>query len=134
MLKSCSYCGKIHDRRQPCGAKPMRDYKNEYKYADKERTLFRGSAEWKNKREQIKQRDSYCCQVCLVSPAPNARRYNTDKISVHHIESLSRAWGKRLDDSNLITLCSYHHQLADTGKIEKSFLRELIKKIIPPGV
>lgn len=111
MLRACPYCGKIHDRKQTCGAKPTRDYQREREHTDKKRAAFRGSSEWKSKREQIKERDHHCCQVCLVSPAPKARRYNTDRTSVHHIEPLSRAWEKRLSDGNLITLCPYHHRL-----------------------
>ena len=63
-----------------------------------------------------------------------ANRYNTinqfnyNKLEVHHIEKLTENYDKRLDNDNLITLCVYHHKLADNGEIPKEELKELIKE------
>ena len=36
-------------------------------------------------------------------------------------------YSKRLDNDNLICLCSYHHRLAEDGIITKDELQEIIK-------
>ena len=43
--------------------------------------------------------------------------------SVHHIVPLVEDYEKRLDDDNLITLCSRHHEMAEKGDIDR---RELL--------
>ena len=57
MLKSCSYCGKIHDSKHICKEKPNR--KKEVTEADR----FRWTSLWHRKREEIKKRDLYLCQI-----------------------------------------------------------------------
>ena len=47
MLKSCSYCGKIHDSKYICKEKPKR--KKEVTKADR----FRWTRLWQKKREDI---------------------------------------------------------------------------------
>lgn len=119
MLKSCKYCGRIHNSKFDCGMKPKR--KKEPTKINK----FRWSRKWTNKREDIKERDNYLCQVCKTE-----RRYNYDDLEVHHIVSLEEDYDLRLDDENLITLCVKHHKEADKGEISREYLRELID--IPP--
>ena len=46
-------------------------------------------------------------------------------LSVHHIEPLEEAWDLRLDENNLITLCSHHHEQAEAGKLPRAMLHEL---------
>ncbi len=127
MLKSCKYCGRIHDVKEICAAKPQRK-RWEKKDSSDPLTRFRNSAVWQRKRKQIKERDKHCCQFCLIKPAPGQRRYNTHNLSVHHIEPMQESWEQRLDDSNLITLCSYHHEQAESGEINKEMLWEIIRK------
>ena len=52
--------------------------------------------------------------------------------SVHHIVKLSIDFDKKLDDDNLISLCRYHHELADKGVYSYDYLISLAKSI-PPG-
>ena len=35
-------------------------------------------------------------------------------------------YNKRLDDNNLITLCRYHHKMAETGEIPREELQEMV--------
>lgn len=122
MLKSCSYCGRIHKRGERCAKKPTNQ--KQTTYIDR----FRWTRAWKKKREDIKVRDKYLCQVCLRELYNTQQQYNMNDLEVHHIEPLKEAWDKRLDDDNLITLCRYHHELAEKDEIS----REELKKIISP--
>lgn len=55
------------------------------------------------------------------------RAYNHKIIEVHHIEPIKENFDLRLDDGNLISLCTYHHKRADRGEIPREELRRLIK-------
>jgi 5-methylcytosine-specific restriction enzyme A len=120
MLKSCSYCGGIHKRGQQCPSKPKQQ-KN-ITHVDK----FRWTRKWKVKREHIKQRDKYLCQVCIRERYNTQQRYNFTNIQVHHIIPIVEKWNRRLDDTNLISLCSYHHKMAEDGKIPKQELWDIV--------
>lgn len=60
----------------------------------------------------------------------------TDELSVHHIIPLNEDFNRRLDEDNLITLCSRHHEDAEAGKISRATLlklaRECVDLDIPP--
>lgn len=122
MLRSCQYCGKIHDTKHDCGKKPKYISKKVASKMDK----FRWTRAWQEKREQIKERDKYMCQICKTGKYHTDKKYNVEGLSVHHIEPLLYNFDKRLDDDNLITLCSYHHELAEKGRIPSNELKELI--------
>ena len=103
---------------------------NEKHRGDPER-VFRSSWAWRAKAEQIRKRDYHLCRVCLdgsygtpTTPGMPCR------LSVHHIVPVAQGWAKRLDDSNLITLCPRHHGEADDGKIPADYLSRLA--CIPP--
>ena len=103
----------MHDINQSCpDFKSLRNTK-----ADK----FRNTTIWKRKREDIKKRDCYLCRYCFDVK----HKINTSNLSVHHINPLEKAYSQRLDDNNLITLCSDCHSKAEAGKIKKDILREL---------
>ncbi|OLS02414.1 HNH endonuclease [Tissierella creatinophila] len=119
MLRSCKHCGRIHDTKVDCGMKPKRT---------KEPTKinkFRWSRVWRNKRNSIVERDNYLCQVCKDN-----KRYVYEGLEVHHIAPLEENYNIKLEESNLITLCVNCHKKADANKIERNYLKELIK--IPP--
>lgn len=128
MLRSCKYCGKIHDTKIECSKKPKRRKLNTTQ--DK----FRWTRGWQNKREEIRKRDKYMCQVCIRLLYPyGARQYNTERIEVHHIVSLADDYDKRIDDSNLITICEHHHEMAERGAISKNELFRIVEEqSIPP--
>lgn len=64
------------------------------------------------------------CRLCAVGYGGEPIKYNPD-VSVHHIEPLAEAWDKRLEDNNLICLCSLHHKQAESGGIDKELLKKL---------
>jgi 5-methylcytosine-specific restriction enzyme A len=124
MLVSCRHCGGVHTRGAVCAKKTQpKRLSKEPSYI----TRFRSSSAWKRKREHIKERDKRLCCICLSERYNTAVKYNFLLLEVHHIEPLCIRWDKRLDDNNLITLCSYHHKLAENGEIPKAELLEIVK-------
>lgn len=71
---------------------------------------------------EIKERDKFLCQYCLKNG-----KIVFQKLEVHHIDPISKAWHKRLDNGNLITLCSFCHKMAETGDIKKNDLLLIVK-------
>ena len=122
MFKSCSKCGKIHDINYTCNVSTR---PNKESVAND----FRKKAVWHKKSEEIRDRDYNLCRVCLYDLYNTQHQYNYNKLSVHHIIPLEEDITKALDDDNLITLCSYHHKLAEIGIIPRVILRELTKKV-----
>lgn len=119
MLKSCKYCGRIHDDKCVCNYKPK--YKKRGDRVDK----FHSSSHWTRMAIYIKQRDHYLCQACLHGIDGKGIRYTIDNLGVHHIESVDSAWDKRFDYDNLITLCREHHEMAESGRIDQKKLQEI---------
>ena len=120
MLKSCPYCGRIHDSRIDCGAKPVRRSKVSKK--DK----FRSSRQWQAKRQEIKQRDRYLCQVCIRGLYGVGVRYYHEGLEVHHAVPLEEDYELRLADGNLLTLCQRHHEMAESGEIPREIILDII--------
>ncbi|MCM3599381.1 HNH endonuclease [Robertmurraya korlensis] len=119
MLRSCKYCGSIHDRSYQCPYKPVR--KKEATYIDK----FRRLRVWTNKSKEIRERDRHLCQMCIREfPA----RYTFTNIEVHHIVPIIEDWSKRLNNDYLISLCAPHHKLAEDGQIDRQTLIDIAKK------
>lgn len=129
MLKSCSYCGRIHDSKFDCGKKPKRIKK---KY---EKDSFRSTAAWQRKAEEIKGRDNYLCQVCIRNLYGTKVRLNSTNLSVHHAIPLKTNYELRLSNDILITLCGIHHEMAESGEIPLEVILDIIKQQenIPPG-
>ena len=120
---TCSKCG-ITTRGHIC---PYRTYKKKDK--NSKANKFRATNSWVKKREEIKTRDKYLCQVCINNLYSTMRMINYDRLEVHHIIPIEEDYNKRLDNDNLITLCSYHHHLAERGKIPVEELQNLIPPI-----
>lgn len=118
MLRSCSYCGKIHDSKMIC-RKKSETLKNRQRKKTDDENKFRWSGAWKKKAIEIKERDKYLCQVCIRQ---SEIKYNPHNLEVHHIVGLRNDYNKRLDNDNLITLCREHHEMAEAGKIDASWL------------
>ena len=117
---TCSRCGVVK-RGHICPHKPYRKRDKDSK-ADK----FRKTKAWTNKSIEIRQRDRYLCRVCEANLYNTIRQYNSSGIEVHHITPLAEDYEKRLDNDNLITLCQYHHKLAEAGAIPRDLLQELV--------
>lgn len=129
MLKSCSYCNRIHDSKYICDQKRKAINDRQRRFKDnREIDKFRNSKEWKLKREEIKQRDNYLCQICIRELYNTLRKYTYDELSVHHALSLATNFDKRLDDDILITTCNYHHKKMERGEIPVDEVLEIIKE------
>lgn len=129
ILKACSYCGRIHPHGYKCTAKPQSNY-----VRNEDIQTFRNSKEWRDKRIEIRERDGNMCLACWHNLSGTIRRINQDRLSVHHIKSLIKAWKLRLFNNNLITLCEHHHEEAEKGEISEQILLNLIEiglKITP---
>lgn len=127
MLKSCHYCGGIDQRNYKCPSKQQLKRKKE----SNDLNRFRWSRLWVNKSKWIRQRDKYLCQICLREQYYTQTKYNFNNLEVHHIVPLNEGWDKRLEDSNLITLCAYHHKMADRGEIPRDELAGIVSFIQP---
>lgn len=128
MLVSCKYCGRIHDSKKWCPQKleaiKSRQKNRKLKYID----TFRSSNTWRKKSIEIKERDKYCCQICIRKLYNPLRQFETENLEVHHILPLLLYFDKRLDNDILITLCRYHHELAENGVIPIEELIDIIKE------
>lgn len=122
MLKTCKYCGVVNEN-HIC---PHR--KSRVKKQDKETVRFRNTKTWANKSIEIRQRDRYLCKVCLENLYNTLNWLNHKGIEVHHITPINEDYNRRLDNDNLISLCSMHHHMADKGEIPREVLYDLVKK------
>lgn len=118
MWKSCSRCGKVHDSNYKCQIKRPKQIPT------KDRGL-RSQRSWTEKSLEIRERSNYLCQVCLDEGV-----YTYEGVEVHHIEKLKDNPNKLLDDTNLVCLCKYHHELADGNKIDPDYLRKLALRVV----
>lgn len=122
MLKSCSYCGRIHKVGEICPKKPKYRKVN-YSKADK----FRHTYAWQCKQMSILDRDYHICRICNEGSYGTyaGAAYYSKGLSVHHIEPLDERFDMRLEDENLITCCPWHHKMAEDGDIPRDYLHEL---------
>lgn len=122
MLKSCKYCGGIHPSGYVCPKKPPRSPHKGSKAA-----LFRRTNAWRQKRNCIVRRDFHLCRICDESSYGTfgVPGLNVQPLQVHHIEPLEERFDLRLEDDNLITCCSMHHEMAEAGEIPRDYLHEL---------
>ena len=134
MLKTCSYCGRVHDSAYVCPKK--REATNRYPkntLAARTRSLSR----WQKTRDYIKRRDHGVCQLCLrnytAGDIATLRPYEDEDIEVHHITSIEDDADKAFDEYNLISLCRFHHELAEKGAIPKRILFEIAKENADAG-
>ncbi len=119
-LKSCRYCGRIHDSHFDCGKKPVTKKRTEL-------DSFRSSGAWQRIRNAVRERDCNLCRLSLYYG-----EIVHEDLSVHHIEPLIERWDCRLDEQNLITLSAYWHERAEAGEVDRKLLHQLATT--PPGV
>ena len=120
MFSSCVYCGRIHGEGYICKRKPIKKKKID------DAVRFRNSSAWNKKRQQIKKRDNYLCQICIREMYNTRRKYNCNDLQVHHAVPVNANEELRLDDNNLITLCSMHHAMCDRGEISSDEVKKII--------
>lgn len=123
MKKACSYCGRVHDKHYICNQQKAVKQERDRKQFEKNKCnrKFRSSSVWTDKAIAIRNRDLNLCRICM------AEGKYTPADSVHHIVKLSQDFDKKLDDDNLISLCRYHHELADKGVYSDEYLISLAK-------
>jgi len=114
--KSCSYCGRVHPKEFTCPKKPMRPSRYDKGSSD----AGRYTRKFAEKSRDIKERSNWLCAVCLDQGVPT-----TEGLETHHIIKLSVDPDLLLDDSNLVCLCQYHHEIADRGKLDARYLMGL---------
>jgi len=78
----------------------------------------------------IRRRDRFLCLACLFGIDGSGSRITTASLSVHHITPVTEDWDRRLDASNLITLCEEHHERAEDGSIDRNLLYDLLNRSI----
>ncbi len=129
MLKSCQYCGKIHDKSFDCGFKPKKIRYKRQNVPDTEANAIRKRNQWTNKSLQIRQRDDYMCQCCKRGIYPLFfKKKMDDNVEVHHIVPINEDRDRAFDDYNLITLCKQHHEAAEAGLIDRDILHKIAKE------
>ncbi|MDK2829190.1 MAG: 5-methylcytosine-specific restriction enzyme [Clostridium butyricum] len=121
MLKSCSKCGRVHEHNYKCNAITR---VNSGSISNK----FRNTQAWKKKRKIVFDRDKGLCQLCIRKLYDTYGRIYNNSIEVHHIEPIVEEYELRLDEGNLISLCVYHHKMADRGQIPREELKNIIKE------
>ena len=120
MLKSCKYCGRIHDSKIDCGHKP----KKKRFIKDNERIRYTRAMTAKSKA--IKEQAHYMCEVCRIDG-----RITYEGLETHHIVKLVDRPDLALEDDNLICLCRNCHEKAEKGEISKKFLVEITRNRSP---
>lgn len=138
MLKSCTYCGRIHEKKYICPQKAAADARRaSRKKLYTEQDSLRNTNAWKKKSRNIRERDNQLCQACLhgIGFLPG-RRITIKNLQVHHIIPLKEDRNRAFDSDNLITLCEQCHELAESGAISREKLREIaeMSEKMPPGV
>lgn len=119
---TCKYCGVV-ERGHDCPHKTKC-----FKKGDKQSDAFRKTKAWTNKSLEIRQRDRYLCQVCLRNLYNTLDFLNYTSVDVHHITPISEDYNKRLDNDNLISLCRWHHKMADDGRIPRHILKKIAEE------
>lgn len=102
----CAYCDD-HIEEFEKKEKERRKNFNSYYNKDNKYNKFYWTQKWKKLREYILARDNYLCQDCLKN------KVISEATEVHHIEKLRKAWDKRYDPDNLISLCGECHRIRD---------------------
>ena len=130
MLKSCQYCGRIHDSKKKCTQKEAAEQARWEKRKQTKALTFRRTSRWTEKSVQIRERDNYMCLCCRAMLEGTVNQFNTEDISVHHIVPIEEDYEQRLEDENLITVCGVHHEMCEAGKISRTVQKALAKESI----
>ena len=84
--------------------------------------MLRNKFAWQQKRQEIKEKANYLCEVCKAKGV-----YSYEGLEVHHIHKLKHSQERLLDNANLVCLCTECHKKADSGKIPIEYLEELAR-------
>lgn len=117
MFKSCSFCGKIHNKKNKC-KKKLKILKEK-----SEEKKIRSKNKWGLKSKEMRKKANFLCEVCKEKGF-----FVFDNLEVHHIFSIKENKEKIFDDENLIVLCQQCHKKAESGKLSKNFLKKILEK------
>ena len=133
MLRSCKYCGRIHEASEKCQQKREAEARRWKNRKQTEALSFRRSNAWTNKSVAIRGRDHYLCLCCKALLPGTVRQFETHNLEVHHIIPIEEDYSKRLEDTNLITLCEMHHEMCERGDIPRDKQRSLVLESMGEG-
>ena len=105
----CAYCDE-HIEEFEQKERVRRQNFNSYYNKDNKYNKFYWTQKWRKLREYVLCRDNYLCQDCLKN------KKVTEATEVHHIEKIRKAWDKRYDPDNCISLCNGCHRVRDRGE------------------
>lgn len=125
MLKSCNYCGRIHDSKIICNQKKAEEKDRWGNRKGSEAVKFRRTSEWTKLSKRVRERDKNMCLCCKAGMPKATRRFNTEGLSVHHIIPIEEDYSERMNEANLITVCGIHHEMCEAGTIPREKQREL---------
>lgn len=136
MLKSCKYCGRVHEASYKCPPKAAAEADRQNRRGDTAARAFRKSARWTNKSRQVRERDHWMCLCCKAKlyisveadSIDSIKDINTHDLSVHHIVPIEEEYNLRLDETNLITVCAMHHELCEAGTITREEQKKLVRE------
>ena len=128
MLKSCQYCGRIHESKIACAEKKQADAARWSRRENTKAAGFRKTLAWTNLSRSIRARDCYMCLCCVANLPGTIRTYNTQDLSVHHIVPIEEDYDSRMERSNLITVCGVHHEMCEAGLIDRETQRALVSE------
>ena len=121
-------CGKCSSRFRSKQLKTMKVYNHR---RDSEVYSFYESTEWSKTREVVKTRDACMCQLCLSDGIGKEAHL------VHHIDELKESWDRRLDPTNLISLCDSCHKKVHSwyskSENSKMYMKAKLNTMIPQG-
>ena len=127
MLKSCQYCGRIHDAKKACTEKKQAEDARWRNRKNTKAAAFRKTAAWTDASRSVRQRDNYMCLCCKAELPATRIKYNTENLSVHHIVPLEEDYSLRLSRENLMTVCGTHHEMCEAGVIDRDTQRALVE-------
>ncbi len=146
-------CSKCSNRFRSKQLKTMKVYNHR---RDSEVYSFYESTEWSKTREVVKTRDACMCQLCLSDGIGKEAQLEVVKTRdacmcqlclsdgigkeaqlVHHIEELKESWERRLDPTNLISLCDSCHKKVHSwyskSENSKTYMKAKLNAMIPQG-
>ena len=85
------------------------------------------SKNFKDKRESIRQRDNYTCQLCGIKQEKHIINDKLEKLTVHHIDYNKQ----NCKENNLITLCRKDNSKVNHNKNKWiKYFKKIIKKLL----
>lgn len=120
--KVCSRCGRVISINEQCGCTHY--YPKSQKKEKSETTKALSRKRWLEKAKNIKKRDKFLCQRCLIK----YKIINFEDLQVHHIKSREHYPELMYEDENLVTLCkTCNLQLGTSDKLDFDFNPKNIK-------